>query len=615
MAKNGAYHSARSDINNIRNMLLQGQNQKTSLIFILKELVQNADDCRSQRLSIGLSKGLSEAQHLLLQSPAILVVNDGHFSKKDNKSIRSIGASAKESDSSAVGKFGIGLKTVFLICEAFFYLKGPNSEDDVDSGSMLNLWATDDPDDVPKSNWDELDFELSDQSLMAQERENMGFQDGFTLWFPLRKKEHCQRGYDSNPIVSQYPGDDSQFIDEFNHNLLEELTGFLPLLKNLKTIEIFDGKTIYDIKVCPKSIQCFSDFKKISPQPSTLTGNIWISDKQQVQYFGYQQILNNTELNELKASESWPTLVPDAKGCREKQKAEQHCAVFILSRPKTEIRGKLLIRWAVFLPTGERPIGGKFEEISLDSESNEDYVLTLHGFFFLGADRRRILDWSEFKNGQVLQEWNRILAEQGTLPLLLPTLKDFAKSKSSHFVKELTQKFKSSELWERYKNFICSNGSWAYIVRFDNGYKTTQWDFIKGEVTIYLIPELSQLIEVLPGLENFSKNHILTYKNWPVLSKQKPIDLSYLDIAQLLRKSYPYAAEICKSLEQVRILYDFLPKSSSHDELNQAIKGFIKEALLSLSSNDVASNLSDLLTIIPSEPVVRIQVGEGIDKG
>jgi len=148
MAKNGAYHSAKSDINNIRNMLLQGQNTETSLIFILKEIVQNADDCRFQRLSIGLSEGLTEAKHLLLRSPAILVVNDGSFSKKDDKAIRSIGASAKENDSSAVGKFGIGLKTVFLICEAFFYLKGPNADEEVDSGSMLNLWATDDPDDV-----------------------------------------------------------------------------------------------------------------------------------------------------------------------------------------------------------------------------------------------------------------------------------------------------------------------------------------------------------------------------------------------------------------------------------------------------------------------------------
>jgi len=223
----------------------------------------------------------------------------------------------------------------------------------------------------------------------------------------------------------------------------------------------------------------------------------------------------------------------------------------------------------------------------------------------LGADRRRILDWSEFKNGEVLQEWNRILAEQGTLPLLLPTLKDFAKAKSSQFVKELTQKLRGSELWKKYQNFICSNGSWAYVVRFDNGYENSQWDFIEGEVPIYSIPESNQLIEVLPGLKNFSQNHKLTYKNWPVLSKQKLTDLSHSNIAQLLRESYPFATEICNSPDRVRVLCDFLPKQSGNEELNQVIKGFLKEALL-LKSNDLDSKLSDLLTIIPSEPVLYL---------
>lgn len=604
MAKNGVYHSARSDINNIRNMLLQGQNQKTSLLFILKEIVQNADDCGSQQLSIGLSEGLSEAKHPLLRSPAILVVNDGPFSKRDDKSIRSIGASAKENDNSAVGKFGIGLKTVFLICEAFFYLKGPKADPEVGSGSMLNLWATDDPDDVPKSDWDELDFETSDQTLMAKERERMGFEDGFTLWFPLRKKDHCQRGQDANPIVAEYPGDDSQFINEFSDSLLAELAGFLPLLKNLKTIEVYNGKTINCIQVASESIQCFRDFqnKNIS-QYSLLTGDIQVNTQQQ-HYFGYQQVLDNVELNRLKNSENWPTLIPDAKGCRKKQKAEQHCAAVILSRLKTERQGKLLVRWAVFLPTAELPTGGNFEGITL--ESDEDYILTLHGFFFLGADRRRILDWSESKNSGVLQEWNKILAEQGTLPLLLPTLKDFAKAKSSKIVKELTQKLKGSGLWKNYQKFICSNGSWVYVVRFDNDSENSRWDFIEGKVTIYSIPESNHLIEVLPGLKFFSKNYVLTYENCPFLSQQEKLaEIPSSNIAKLLQQSYSIAHKICTDSEKVKTLYNFLKKSSNDQEVNQAIKGFIKQALLS-SPIHLAPNLSDLLRMIPSEQVLYI---------
>ncbi|MGK7875378.1 MAG: hypothetical protein AB4426_19380 [Xenococcaceae cyanobacterium] len=606
MAGYGAIHTARSDINNIRNMLFQGQNQQTSLIFILKEIVQNADDCCSKRLSIGWSNGLNKAKHPLLQGSAILVVNDGYFSKKDARSIRSIGASAKENDSSAVGKFGIGLKTVFLICEAFFFLKGPKADPEVDSGSMLNLWATDDPDDVPTSNWDELKFEKSDQTLIAEERKKMGFEDGFTLWLPLRKPEHCQRGEDLNPIVAQYFGDGSQFIHDFSDSLLGELAGFFPLLKNLKTIELYDGKTIDRIQVGSESNQCFPDFKTLRPNPHSLKGDIRVKTKQQ-KYFGYQQILDNVELNALKDRENWPTLIPDAKGCRKKQKAEQHCAAVILSRPKTEGQGKLLIRWAVFLPTAEPPTGGNFEKIPL--ESDEDYVLTLHGFFFLRADRRRILDWSEFQNNGVLQQWNKILAEQGTLPLILPTLADFAKAKSPEVMKELTQRFKKTELWENYQKFICYNGSWAYVVRFDDGCENSQWDFIEGEVTIYSIPESNHLIEVLPGLKHFSQNHILTYKNWPVLSLQKTTSLPSSEIVNLLYESYSSAPRICADSEQVNTLVNFLkdpfPFRKPDAEVIQALQGFLQQALSSTEFHP-AQNICDLLKIIPSEQVLYV---------
>lgn len=602
MAKNGAYHSARSDINNIRNMLLQGQNQKTSLIFILKEIVQNADDCRSQRLSIGLSKGLNKAKHPLLRSPAILVVNDGYFSKKDDKSIRSIGASAKENDSSAVGKFGIGLKTVFLICEAFFYLKGPNADAEVDPGSMLNLWATDDPEDVPKSDWDELDFESSDQNLMAEEREEMGFEDGFTLWFPLRKKDHCQRGEDANPIVEQYPGDDSQFIDEFTDSFLGELAGFIPLLKHLKKIEVYNEKIKNCIQVNAGSVQCLPKFDTFTPQPQFLKGNIEINAKQQ-QYFGYQQILDNVDLNRLKNGEDWPKLIPDAKGVREKQKAEQHCAVVIFSHPKMGSKGKLKIQWAVFLPTAESPTGN-IEEISI--EADEDYVLTLHGFFFLGADRRRILAWSKSSNDGVLQQWNKILAEQGTLPLLLPTLENFAQEKSPEIVKELTQKLQNSELWRNYQEFICSKGSWAYVVHFKDNIAESRWKFIEGKTTIYHISDSERLFEVLPYLKSFSINNILTYKNWPFLSQQKTTDIPSSKIAELLRHSYSIAHQICTDQEQVKTLHDFLSKSRDYEEVKQGIQGFIKQALLQNHLDNLAPNFSDLLGMITPRQVLYL---------
>lgn len=75
-------------------------------------------------------------------------------------------------------------------------------------------------------------------------------------------------------------------------------------------------------------------------------------------------------------------------------------------------------------------------------------------------------------------------------------------------------------------------------------------------------------------------------------------------ISELLRKSYPLATKICTSPESVKTLYDFLA-SSKNDELSQAIKEFLKQALLS-TPNDLASNLSNLLTMIPSEQVLYL---------
>ncbi len=610
MPNYGAYHSAKSDINTIRNLLMQTQPKDQSLFFLLKELIQNGDDCGSTKISIGWSKGLRNAKHPLLKGPAIIVVNDGSFNEKDEKSIRSIGASAKESDSAAVGKFGIGLKTVFLICETFFYLTGPNAKSEkpdkkIESGSMLNLWYTDDPDDVPPSEWDKLEFEISDQNRISEEREKLGFEDGFLLWLPLRKEEHCKRGGEiCRQIAPNFIGDQKSYADEFNETLINNIATLFPLLKNIQTIQVSDGQESNIIRLTPESVQSFKDFKKQQIQPKTLKGEIAVNDKLQ-EYFGYQQLLNNTELTNLKDQEDWPTLVPNASGHQEKQKAEQHCASVLLARPKESKQGTLLIRWAVFLPTTECPKGGDFERIPI--KGNEDYILTLHGFFFLESDRSCILDWSTSNSKDLLKlEWNRILAEQGTLPLLLPTIADFAQTRSSEIVKELTENLKSSHFWHDYKEFICANRSLVYVVRFDRRSESC-WQLVEAETNIYSIPESESLIQVLPRLKKISQDCILTYESWPILSQQEPQRLPAYEVANLLGQSYGSASKICADSEKVETLLSFLKftESTSDTQVTKTLQGFLKQAFSSTDSK-LAPNLSKLLKIIPSTDILYI---------
>jgi hypothetical protein len=89
---------------------------------ILKELIQNADDAGASCLHIGLVMELPRTNHPLLNGPGLFVLNNGLFKDKDAVAIRWMGLNYKSSDTSTIGKFGYGLKSVFHLCEAFFFL-------------------------------------------------------------------------------------------------------------------------------------------------------------------------------------------------------------------------------------------------------------------------------------------------------------------------------------------------------------------------------------------------------------------------------------------------------------------------------------------------------------
>ena len=103
---------------------------------ILRELLQNADDAgASEMVSVGmyspalpftnmmkvfvLDTRSHPASNLLhpgldeYQGPALLAYNNAKFSAKDFESLASLGASRKEQDAFATGKFGRGFSSVY----------------------------------------------------------------------------------------------------------------------------------------------------------------------------------------------------------------------------------------------------------------------------------------------------------------------------------------------------------------------------------------------------------------------------------------------------------------------------------------------------------------------
>jgi hypothetical protein len=359
-----------------------GDDPKEVLIFILKEIIQNADDCRSKRLSIGLSQGIKKAEHPLLCSPGILVVNDGFFRKIDSENIQSIGLSSNEDDSSKIGKFGIGLKTVFLICEAFFYHAKQDkqyTESSIESDSLsqfLNPWlGAGNIDETGRSftDWDRQKFTRDDQTLLIEHCQLMGFEDGFKIWLPLRKEEHCRRGNKLKPIEKRYYSDSASLekIQDFFLELSEELAPIFPLLKSLETVTFYNGTTQRKINLESGS-RCFENFdtskKEILCGEISFHSHINENEPEICDYSGWQNILEEQKLQSIKDEEEW-------------SKAVGHCAVTIFSRPHHGSSAKLKVQWAVFLPMTK-----ELEDYPIEGDS--DYTLTLHGFFFPESDRR-----------------------------------------------------------------------------------------------------------------------------------------------------------------------------------------------------------------------------------
>ncbi len=452
---------------------------------ILKELIQNADDAKARNFIFAHHGGFPDAAHPLLNGPGLWFFNDGRFEPSDARALRSFGINSKAGDAAAIGKFGLGMKSVFHLCEALFYLAWDGRDR---HAKGLNPWKQDDRN--PHPEWDQddpRDWELL--QALAEPLAQESATSWFLLWVPLRRRAHLRnaRDEDIGAIIARYPGDDTHSDLKFLNDpgLALDLATILPLLRHLERIQHQGKPNAFTLELKAEQ-RLLGD-----PGAERSSGQVVLEfgDSNQVLRFagmGRQDQDPDQIFSGLKARAEWPrSRYRDESGHERPvpDKTRPEAAVLFCSEPLPETRSNL--HWAVFLPVEQ---GG---ELFRFEAGNPGHSLILHGQFFIDAGRKKphaledlhcipkMMGAEPIDDSLLRRTWNQHLAQRVLLPLVIPALEHYVTAihLTDAECKRLAQALAQSGWFQRFKSYVCRSDAWYRTLEPD---AEPRWNRIGG---------------------------------------------------------------------------------------------------------------------------------------
>ncbi len=374
---------------------------------VLKELIQNAEDAQATLVRFQSHPGWPEAVNPLLRVPGLIVVNDGRFTVHDGEGIMSFADSRKGGDVASIGRFGVGQKAVFHLCDAFIvhafghdipFSNVANPCLNVIEGSRAREW-----DDLGAADVRLLETQVTDLSR------------GVLLWLPLRRDDILPAPRlsftDARPSASA-------LIDELGRHS-SDLCLILAAMRYLDRIEaVRNGTPALGIARADGSVRMdgpSSDSATLAPFTRQFAGQIGTEDGKMLRYVGAEVLGSAPRLTALKDGPDWPQVPIFTSQGREirPEKAEPHGAVVMVGGPTID-PPQLCIDWGVFLPIGKPAC------IAL-SPGTPSLQMLLHGYFFLDSGRRHLLglEANQPVSGTAIHaDWNRALRDELILPCL-----------------------------------------------------------------------------------------------------------------------------------------------------------------------------------------------------
>jgi hypothetical protein len=542
---------------------------------VFRELLQNADDAEAKTVALHLLEGWPEARNPLLQGPGLLLVNDGKFEKRHAKGMQTLGSSVKALDEAAVGRFGLGQKSVFHLCDAFVVVPdgygalAPFVENPFEElgrpGDPCLLWTS-----VAKADAARL-WAAGATILPGRQRLN--------LWLPLRRPNLRPKPKSNGIVASDIaPESLAPLADR------QKLAELLAALRHVRRISVVIGaaKVELDRRDAPRM-----NGYTLKPGDRRFGGPMGAG----LASLGRERRAVDDFCRDLRQSASWPQTTDRDTDEQEPQKATPHGAVILVN--DAEAKAELAGDWAVLLP-----VAAAFRHIP--EEGKGRLRLILHGCFFVDSGRKAVIGLDETgarpgaahpsDEAGIRAAWNRSLRDRLVLPLIPAVLHDTLTEQmlSSDALAAAVAALAGIDFGRKHRAAICAEHALARVVERAGNALVARWRLLPAEARLRPLPAPDErgrvgLAAILPGLADLAEARGLTLVcGTEAVLAPRPPAWEGAELAALLRDLEP---SVFRAEARARVLAGFLAVACTDPGLCAAaagpVLGCLRQALAS----------------------------------
>lgn len=389
---------------------------------IIQELLQNADDAGATSVHFGLINPVpvdNLNDHSLAKCKGLYVVNNGPVTKENSNAIHNVGLGTKSTAVNQIGRFGLGMKSVYHVCDAFFLCSKGNQ--DVPSVDFcMPPWPSPHHEDWV-TQWTRQD-EDGEQQLFkffskALPTRVANWERWFGVWLPLRVKNGVEGGGYPTPYLI------NEFVDDLNGLFggedVQNAVRLLPLLKNVT--EISFEEAVYKLEGGRITASNATDML------SDIQGTIKKQEDCVVSYVGRELVFHDDVIDRLMLHNWWPK-EPETNERGETSyrpdKTFPHVAVEVLTERCQEGGARIRVVPCGFLPLSD--VYDNPDNYGHLMDGTVGVTIFLHAFYFIDAGRKNMdftnVDGNEntvTDESQLKKLWNRELLRKGVLPLVV----------------------------------------------------------------------------------------------------------------------------------------------------------------------------------------------------